>query len=128
MGQFQLWTEPRAARPKSGRPLHRQPVQWRDGLVEASASRVLRDAEGTFRFKFTSPRFRVLVSFDLAETKRPSFRAKRGIPPCPSRSKQRGIPRFARNDERKKLVAKRRAPNDTTTRRAPFIDTLWCGC
>jgi hypothetical protein len=45
--------ETKAARPKSGRPLQMQPVQWRHGFVEASPSRVLRDGEGMLRFKLT---------------------------------------------------------------------------
>src|ERR1035437_4064434 len=70
----------------------------------------------------------VMVSFDLAETKRSSFRTKRGIPPGPGRSKQRGIPRFARNDERKELIAKRRGPNDTTTQLCVVLNCRTSEC
>src|ERR1035441_9566296 len=41
------------AGPKSGWSLQRQPAQTQHGFVEVSASRVLRDTEGTFRFKPT---------------------------------------------------------------------------
>jgi hypothetical protein len=53
VGQFRFMTETKAARPKSGRPLQRQPVQRRHGFVEASPSPVLGDGEGMLRFKLT---------------------------------------------------------------------------